>query len=219
LELGKALIAELNLDPGVDTLGRWMAHHVARLILDAEARPEGEDRRAKESQAADAIITLWRHRSQYENRANPLFELKPVIQVIRTLDPNQNVWITRAGQHRSDTVRLVYDTFRRLAICLLLRQLPTLDRVANAVASAKRTSKFQERDEREFVSVLDLWLNDAQRAGSWGKRPPGDLGDQPDQSRDALAESIVAEARAALNRLSSELAQAAGQPKKKRGRA
>jgi len=191
-----------------------MAHHVAELILGAETAPEGEDRRKKESQAADAIIKLWRHRSQYENRANPLFELKPVIQVIRTLDPNRNVWITHTGQRWSDTIRSVYDTFRRLVICLLLRQLPILDRVANGVASAKGTSKFQERNEREFVSMLDLWLNDAQRAGSLGKTPSRDLGDQPGQSLDALAESIVAEAREALNLLSSELAQAAGQPKK-----
>ena len=29
ISLGKALVQELELEPGVDTLSRWMAHYVA----------------------------------------------------------------------------------------------------------------------------------------------------------------------------------------------
>ena len=36
LDLGRALVEELGLDPGVDTLSRWMAHYIAELIEDAE---------------------------------------------------------------------------------------------------------------------------------------------------------------------------------------
>lgn len=36
LELGKLLVKALDLDETVDTLGRWMAHHIAELMQAAE---------------------------------------------------------------------------------------------------------------------------------------------------------------------------------------
>ena len=54
LDLGRALVDELGLDPGVDTLGRWMAHHIAELIEEAETA-KGEERPAKFAQCADAV--------------------------------------------------------------------------------------------------------------------------------------------------------------------
>lgn len=44
LDLGRKLVQELDLDPGVDTLGRWMAHYVAELIHYADnATPDGRE--------------------------------------------------------------------------------------------------------------------------------------------------------------------------------
>ena len=36
INLGKSMVEELGLDPGVDTLARWMAHYVAEQIAIAE---------------------------------------------------------------------------------------------------------------------------------------------------------------------------------------
>ena len=97
LELGKVIVKDLGLDPGVDTLGRWMAHHLAELMADAEQSTDPEQRRTKEKEAAEAIIKLWQHRHSYDNRINPFQELKPILQVLRSLDPNRNVWIAHFG--------------------------------------------------------------------------------------------------------------------------
>lgn len=92
MALGRQIVGELGLEPGVDTLGKWMSHHIAELIADAEREADPEDKRKKESQAAEAISKLWQHRSHYENRINPLHNLKLILQVLHTLDPNRNVW-------------------------------------------------------------------------------------------------------------------------------
>ena len=52
LELGKILVRELKLDPGVDTLGRWMAHHIAELIRAADEADDVEERRDRENWAS-----------------------------------------------------------------------------------------------------------------------------------------------------------------------
>src|SRR5688572_5692390 len=116
LALGQLIVDQLKLDPGVDTLGRWMAHHIAELLTAVDAAPSDKLRRERQNEAVQVILKLWAHRSTYENRINPLLELKPIVQVIRTLHPDSNPWV-----RRSDGTRCVYDVFRRLMICLLLR--------------------------------------------------------------------------------------------------
>ena len=74
-----------------------MAHHIAELIADAESQTDPEAKRKKETEAAESISKLWQHRSNYDNRINPLHDLKPILQVLQTLDPNSNLWISNFG--------------------------------------------------------------------------------------------------------------------------
>jgi hypothetical protein len=53
LALGRHLVAELQLEQSVDTLGRWLAHHVAELIARAEA---AEDATGRASALTDAVV-------------------------------------------------------------------------------------------------------------------------------------------------------------------
>jgi hypothetical protein len=89
LDLGRALVAELGLDPGVDTLGRWMAHYIAELIEEAEAA-KVEERPAKFGTCADAILKLWEHRHQLPNGKRPFEDLEPILRAIESLDPANN---------------------------------------------------------------------------------------------------------------------------------
>ena len=89
LALGRALVKELGLDPGVDTLSRWMAHYIAELIKDAETA-KVEDRTAKFSMCADAILKLWEHRSELPNGKRPFGDLEPILRALESLDPADN---------------------------------------------------------------------------------------------------------------------------------
>lgn len=86
LEIGKALIKELGINPGDDTLSRWMAHYIAELIDDAESA-SSEDRPEKLAKCANAILSLWKHRQVLPNGKRPFEELEPIVRAIVSLDP------------------------------------------------------------------------------------------------------------------------------------
>jgi len=89
LDLGRALVAELGLDPGVDMLSRWMAHYIAELIEDAETA-KGEERPAKITTCADAILKLWEHRHLLPNGKRPFEDLEPILTALESLDPTDD---------------------------------------------------------------------------------------------------------------------------------
>lgn len=86
LDLGRALVKELGLDPGVDTLGRWMAHYIAELIYEAETA-KLQDRPVKLAKCADAILKLWDHRHRMPDGKRPFEDLEPIMRALESLDP------------------------------------------------------------------------------------------------------------------------------------
>ena len=88
LDLGKKLVDELGLDNSVDTLGRWMAHYIAELILDVEgAAPE--DELSRQEQCASAILELWQHRAELPNGTRPFEDFEPILRALESLDPSK----------------------------------------------------------------------------------------------------------------------------------
>lgn len=87
LALGRKLLEELGLEPSVDTLGRWMAHYIADLIVKVE-NATGEEKRLAEKNCFDAIMLLWKHRGELPNGKRPFENLEPVIRAIESLDPD-----------------------------------------------------------------------------------------------------------------------------------
>jgi hypothetical protein len=87
LALGKRIVIELGLPETSDTLGRWMAHHVADMMEDAQ-RSSGAERVSKEAACADVILKLWAHRRTWSNGPRPLEDFEPVFRALESLDPN-----------------------------------------------------------------------------------------------------------------------------------
>jgi len=90
LALGRKLVDELGLETSVDTLGRWMAHYIADLIVEAE-NATGEDKSLAEKNCFNAIMMLWRHRAELPNGKRPFENLEPVIRAIESLDPDNEM--------------------------------------------------------------------------------------------------------------------------------
>lgn len=201
LELGKLIVHELELDRDGDTLARWMAHYIAQLVTEAEGAPKGAERREKEASAAQIISKLWSHRSQYQNRINPLSDLQPIIEVLRSLDPSQSSWTLRYKLDSASPIQALYDTFQRLVISTAALQEGGPKRAKQAVARARATSKFQSESEQEFLLLLNRYLSDTDDASQ---------DTVPDPAAEPISEidyahSLVAEARTALDRISAEL--------------
>jgi hypothetical protein len=89
LALGRKLVEEFGSEPSVDTLGRWMAHHVAELVISAE-NATGEEKGLADKKCFEAILTLWKHRAELPNGKRPLEELEPVIRAVESLDPESD---------------------------------------------------------------------------------------------------------------------------------
>ncbi|MBW4709855.1 hypothetical protein KX928_18890 [Roseobacter sp. YSTF-M11] len=99
IELGKRIVQELELDQSCDTLGRWMAHHLAQLIAEAEQETE-DDASAAQQECRTAIFELWEHILSAPTATRPFRDLEPIVETIRALDPDERVYFyqTRAQE-------------------------------------------------------------------------------------------------------------------------
>ncbi len=86
VELGRKLVSELGLDDSVDTLSRWMAHHIAELISDAEAAT-GNKKAGKQRECREAILELWKVRHELPNGHRPFEKFEDIFRVLAGLDP------------------------------------------------------------------------------------------------------------------------------------
>lgn len=167
----------------------------------AEAAASEKEKRDREREAVETIVMLWTHRSTYENRINPFFELKPIIEVARTLDPRNNPWLIGNG-----TTNRLYETFRRLTICLLLRGAKELDTVSSALSTAQKTSEFQSDEEKELVATLNTWMALAnEEAEIKVSRKRAKVPDE-EVDLDEVCKRIVEELRSVLDEILNDIA-------------
>lgn len=86
LKLGKSLVQSLGLEPGVDTLSRWMAHYIAEQIATIK-RTKGKEKKEAEERCFDTILKLWSHRSLLPNGSRPFESFEPIFRALERLDP------------------------------------------------------------------------------------------------------------------------------------
>ncbi len=85
--MGDALVAQLGLDQSNDILGRWMAHHLARLIDEAKTA-KGEEKAALEQKCFDAVLALWKHRNCLPHGYRPFEPAEGLLGTLEALDPD-----------------------------------------------------------------------------------------------------------------------------------
>jgi hypothetical protein len=89
ISLGKALVQELELEPGVDTLSRWMAHYVAEQIAIAENATDNAKVEA-EQRCFNTILKLWERRSSLPNGRYPFKSFEQIFNTLNRLDPDNS---------------------------------------------------------------------------------------------------------------------------------
>ncbi|MBI6742869.1 AVAST type 3 anti-phage proein Avs3b [Pseudomonas syringae] len=87
MALGKKLVTEQGFDGSVDTLGRWMAHHIAELIQEAESAND-DARPVKMAHVREAVLALWSHRHVIPNGRSPFAGMEPIFDALESLDPD-----------------------------------------------------------------------------------------------------------------------------------
>ena len=112
MDLGRELVRNLDLGDRGATLERWMAHHLAALIAEAEAA-SGDAKAAAEARAADLILRLWERRRDLHGAADPLGPCRGAVEVLSRLRAKRNPWLAHRG--RGGPEGLLADLFDNMA--------------------------------------------------------------------------------------------------------
>ncbi|WMT40489.1 hypothetical protein RE628_25410 [Paenibacillus sp. D2_2] len=89
INLGKKLVKELNLDPGVNTLARWMAHYIAEQMEFAQ-NAVGEIKDEAEKRCFESILKLWEQHSDLPDGIKPFQNFDSIFRAIERLDPDND---------------------------------------------------------------------------------------------------------------------------------
>ncbi len=140
---------ELELEPS-DTLGRWMAHHIAELVAAAQG---SSDSPSAAEQAAAAILRVWEHRATYR-AINPFADLGPVLDALLVLGQEPPWGSLRRREARAASE--LFDRLRRLVLGLVLLGRIRLADVRAGLKRAGRTAAWQSEQERLISAYLSI---------------------------------------------------------------
>jgi hypothetical protein len=101
INLGKALVQELGLEPGVDSFSRWMAHYIAEQIAAVE-NTAGDEKAKAQQRCFETILTLWQHHSSLPNGHRPFENFEPIFRTLNGLDPENPQPFYRYWQKETD---------------------------------------------------------------------------------------------------------------------
>jgi hypothetical protein len=89
INLGKLFVKELNLDPGVDTFSKWMAHYIAEKMTVAE-NSTGKEKQIAEKECFDIILKLWEHRWTVSHDNKPFKNFEPILRLLENINPDND---------------------------------------------------------------------------------------------------------------------------------
>ena len=148
---------ELGFEDGVDTLGRWMAHHLAELIDKAENGATGAERLRARKSATETILKIWEHRASLPGNAYPLAPYQELLKVLDRLRPNDNPFRyfgPPAETKREQLAADLFDGLSRLIIALLLMKLSPGEESAKVDTAA--IEALSETEQRVLMA-LQQW--------------------------------------------------------------
>jgi hypothetical protein len=157
LGLGRHLVRELGFEEGVDTLGRWMAHHLAELIDKAENGITLAERSKAHMSAMETILKVWEHRASLPRKAYPLAPYEELLKLLDRLRPGDNPFRCfgpPAETKRDSLAAELFDGLSRLIIALLLMKLPPETESAHMDTAAIEALS---ETEQHVLSTLRQW--------------------------------------------------------------
>jgi hypothetical protein len=128
LELGRYLVRELGFEDGVDTLGRWMSHHLAELIDEAENGVSADERTKARKEATNTIIKIWEHRTSLPGKAYPLKSYQNILLVLDRILPDNDPFAYFHGDEKDRLASNLFIDMSRLIPILLLMKINQIDK-------------------------------------------------------------------------------------------
>lgn len=86
MALGGRLAEQFKLRADEDTLGQWIAHHLAEKLL-AHRGASGPAKVALEAELVEAILKFWKHRAYFPRGTKPFEGYDAVLRALESFDP------------------------------------------------------------------------------------------------------------------------------------
>lgn len=161
MELGRHLVRELGIEERVDTLGRWMAHHLSELIDRAENAPSDTERAIALEEATYTILKLWEYRASLPGNAYPLAPYKNILLALDRLGANNPSFIESWGHTSTERVRLALSINRGMSYLfmsvLLLEEGLTTTEDLHSTAPVAVEALTQE--EQLVIDSIEHWIH------------------------------------------------------------
>ena len=152
LALGRVIVQQLELPTRGTVLERWLAHHLAE-VLDQADRATGAEQISAEEQAVDLVLKLWAHRRSLPEGVDPLGGYREAISVLNKLSKRSNPWMRIHGSRQYDELLSeMFEIHSRSVIAGLL--LTGVTRVRE-LAPEERSAL--DEDETVILSELEKW--------------------------------------------------------------
>lgn len=161
MALGQVIVRQLELEDRGTVLERWLAHHLAEVIAEAD-RAVGPAKATSEAQAVDLVLKLWAHRRALPEPVDPLGGYRKAVEVLGRLVPEANPW---AYYRRPDTYDgLLREMFELLGTIMLAGVL--LTQVSRVRPITAEELMALEEEERYLHSTLEQWMQFVARSPS-----------------------------------------------------
>ncbi|MEQ8474510.1 MAG: hypothetical protein RIC35_25150 [Marinoscillum sp.] len=133
LDLGKSIVKELELDPGVDTLSKWMAHYVAEKIELTE-KLTGSKKTKAEKECCEIILKLWESRYAVPRLKSYLDDFKPFFETLEKLHSNKETPFFYPSEIRLDIQEESNDA-EKARVKNSLDHVLLIDKIARSIIS------------------------------------------------------------------------------------
>lgn len=153
LALGQEIVRELQLDARGAVLERWLAHHLAQLMSEAD-RTTGLEKAAAERRAVGLILRLWKHRRALPERVDPLGGLRDAIEILGLLNPAADPWRRSPRNRPYDDI--LHEIFE--AMCGVVAGGILLTHMVDARPLPEAAARMLEEEERSLHAELERWL-------------------------------------------------------------
>lgn len=152
VKLGERLVEKLESDQHGDLLSKWMAHHIARLMKEAETASDSEKKTA-ERDCADAIMKLWSHRAFIWREDRPFQSFDPIFRTIeRIADDNSYFYFQKQETNERNSWLDLAEAVDRVARSIISFSLA----VAAEQSSTKETDWIKLAEKVEPARTKEL---------------------------------------------------------------
>jgi hypothetical protein len=193
------LVRELGLADSNDTLGRWIAHHLAELMRAVDESTDPESKAKALTQATDLIIRLWRNRDVLPGEANPLARYRDALTVLSNFEQKNHFQRNeQLPKRRQLSEKISRDAERLKLFIRLLDAIPT-----NQSSQTLDQAALEALDDEEltFLEKALKWVTFVDPSGA---KLPADSKSE-DLSSEERLRRLLEQLKSNLEALQSEL--------------